>query len=947
MINNLHKLARWRAPLLKDLHHDRPKSRPAQRNFEASPSAEHRENDLDTLLAATAVERILARPSSLEKDDSAKIRPGDIVAGRFQVVEQLGSGGTSMVFRAFDSVIGEPVALKFINPDMPLSRQRLIREVRMARQIYHPNVCQIFGIIRYGRQFCLSMAFVAGQDLATLLRQAGRFPPDRVFELGSRICQGVSAAHERGILHCDLKPSNILIDRNGDPHITDFGIAVARTEARKACCPAGTPAYMAPEQLLKSEKASIQSDVYAIGAILYELIAGRTPFSEASLLDFTERKQRRLVGLACLAPGVPPALEAAVLHALAHNPADRPESAAALARALTMKSRTYRRPSDLPVILSGERRPLTILAVGMMHPPDHTATAWPGPNIASIKELFERIASIICDHGGRPAVFSDDGLLAYFGLPAVREADPEYAIRAAHRILRHCAIGRKSIQVRIGIHTAEAILDMTPTRGDVIAFGETAETARALCASADANAALVSETTLQLSRKIFSPLGENPVDVPSLRIGGVKAFLLAASQNRGVAASEQLPGNPYFVGRSAEMAFLDNHWEDALEWSGRAVQITGEAGIGKTALIRSFQEKISGSPHCWTTIPCTPGDELAELDPVIRMLRTLLDLKRCATIAEVQTTVESAFQHAGLNPRTAAAIVTPLLATKPMMENRQMFSDLRVRQQALEMLAHYLLAPADHVPLVIACEDLQWCDPLTLELLQKITHRLQNRRVMLITSARKRVPLSRADQKPIQQVRLNPLRVNDAQRLVDRLAHPGRLPPEAVTGIVDNAGGVPLFIEELVWSGHPCGQYRKSTPTTIPIRLSGLLMARLDRTGKAKHIAQLGACIGRRFSEGLIWDISGRDVAAVNRDLYRLVEHGVLKRVFASPSPGYAFSHPLLAAAAYFSFPADHRREAHAAIAWILSHAKSDVLENQPEVIAEQIALAGLTPNPE
>src|SRR5688572_14276051 len=203
--------------------------------------------------------------------DHGRFEPGTILGGRYRVLGRLGRGGMGEVYRADDLKLGQPVALKFLPPDVDRDPARLTQlhtEVRMARQVSHPNVCRVYDIDELEGHTFLSMEYVDGEDLASLLRRIGRFPEDRGLEIARQICAGLSAAHDRNVVHRDFKPANVMLDGAGQVRITDFGLAGISGEALRA----GTPAYMAPEQLSGGE-VTPRSDLYALG--LVEVAAGR------------------------------------------------------------------------------------------------------------------------------------------------------------------------------------------------------------------------------------------------------------------------------------------------------------------------------------------------------------------------------------------------------------------------------------------------------------------------------------------------------------------------------------------------------------------------------------------------------------------------------------------------------------------------------------------------
>ena len=200
---------------------------------------------------------------------SLPFTPGAIIAGRYRLVSLLGRGGMGEVYRADDLTLDQPVALKFLPAGVASDADRLAQfhaELRIARQVSHKNVCRLYDLGDHeGRRF-LTMEYVDGEDLATLLRRIGRLPEDKAVDIARQLCAGIAAAHERGVLHRDLKPANVMIDGDGNVRITDFGLAVAAGDLTQSR--AGTPQYMAPEQL-KGGAASVKSDVYALGLILF------------------------------------------------------------------------------------------------------------------------------------------------------------------------------------------------------------------------------------------------------------------------------------------------------------------------------------------------------------------------------------------------------------------------------------------------------------------------------------------------------------------------------------------------------------------------------------------------------------------------------------------------------------------------------------------------------
>src|SRR5215212_11112569 len=198
--------------------------------------------------AATLTVAMADRLPSSHALDGSQFTPGAMLAGRYRIVDLLGRGGMGEVYRAEDLKLGQAVALKFLPPDVMHRADRLARfhqEVRLARQVSHPNVCRVHDIGEAGGQHFLSMEYIDGEDLASLLRRIGRLPPDKALEIARQLCAGLAAAHDRGVLHRDLKPANVLVDARGRAHLADFGLADFTDDRPGTREIAGTPGYMA------------------------------------------------------------------------------------------------------------------------------------------------------------------------------------------------------------------------------------------------------------------------------------------------------------------------------------------------------------------------------------------------------------------------------------------------------------------------------------------------------------------------------------------------------------------------------------------------------------------------------------------------------------------------------------------------------------------------------
>jgi serine/threonine protein kinase len=263
--------------------------------------------------------------------------------GRYRIEDVLGRGGMASVYLARDGELERPVAIKVLAEhlaDTPDFHDRFLREARLAAQLSHPNIVQVFDVGEdNGRPFIV-MECVEGATLADEMKERGKLEPAEVVDLALQICGGLEHAHAAGLVHRDIKPQNLLLRADGTVKIADFGIARAAETTRLTQIGSvlGTAAYLSPEQAL-GEDVTAAADIYSLGCVLYELLTGRTPYLFETLPELVvKHREESIAPVREVRPDVPERLEAAVMHALARNPDYRPDSAAALAEELAIAS---------------------------------------------------------------------------------------------------------------------------------------------------------------------------------------------------------------------------------------------------------------------------------------------------------------------------------------------------------------------------------------------------------------------------------------------------------------------------------------------------------------------------------------------------------------------------------------------------------------------------------
>ncbi|HJZ66169.1 MAG TPA: serine/threonine-protein kinase [Candidatus Acidoferrum sp.] len=287
------------------------------------------------------IARPTSHPSSTASSSDAigggRFAPGTVLEGRYRIVALAGRGGMGEVYRAEDLKLSQTVAIKFLPERLSqdaAALQRFHSEVRIARQVSHPNVCRMFDVGEIECITFLTMEFVDGEDLASLIRRIGRLPQDKAIEVARQVCAGLAAAHDKGVIHRDLKPANIMLDGQGKVRINDFGLAGIAATIQGAEVRAGTPAYMAPEQLAGSE-VTIRSDIYSLGLVLYEISTGKRAFEAGTLEELIRvRNEVEILKPSSLVRDLDPLVERIILQCLDKDPAQRPASALKVAAAL-------------------------------------------------------------------------------------------------------------------------------------------------------------------------------------------------------------------------------------------------------------------------------------------------------------------------------------------------------------------------------------------------------------------------------------------------------------------------------------------------------------------------------------------------------------------------------------------------------------------------------------
>jgi tetratricopeptide (TPR) repeat protein len=527
--------------------------------------------------------------------------------------------------------------------------------------------------------------------------------------------------------------------------------------------------------------------------------------------------------------------------------------------------------------------------------------------------------------------------MALFGWPQAHEDDAERAVRAALAILDAItALNRESkgpkLSARIGIHTGEAVVaaggDAAP---DV--FGDASNLASRVQSAADSNTVVITAHTHQLvaGRFVVESLGNKDlkgIDEP------VEMFrVIRPSGARGHLASEAVRGLTPFVGREDEMRTLVNRWERAREGEGQVVLISGEAGIGKSRLVRQFRERLAATPHSWIKSELSPYLQNTPFAPVADMIQQALGWGSDDSVEAKLAKLEQNLERVGLQPAAALPLLAPLLNLPvPEKYHPLQLPPEQQRKRLLATLTGWLFGMATAQPLVMVLEDVHWSDPSTLEFHQTNVEQGATLPLLLLYTTR---PEFRAPWPMLAhhtQITLGRLRDRDVREMVHAVAARAAMTEQMVDAVTSRSSGVPLFAEELTRAVVESGG--RGEVEDIPGTLHNSLTARLDRLGAAKEVAQIASVIGREFTYPLLREVAQMPERELQSALASLIDAELIYPRGAPPDASYIFKHALIRDAAYDALLKSRRKELHRGVAKTLVEKFPEVVDAQPAIIA-------------
>jgi class 3 adenylate cyclase/predicted ATPase len=611
--------------------------------------------------------------------------------------------------------------------------------------------------------------------------------------------------------------------------------------------------------------------------------------------------------------------------------------------------------TDITAKDTAERRQVTVMFSDLVGSTALSARMDPEDLREVISAYQQCVAETVRRFGGFVARYLGDGVLVYFGYPHAHEDDAERAVRAGLELITAVA-GLKTCapqQVRVGIATGLVVVGhLIPSgeseeRGIV---GETPNLAARLQGIAEPNMVVIAESTRRLLGSFFllDDLGTR-----SLKgIGGpVRAWAaLRASSVEGRFEALHATELTALVGREEESELLLRCWSKAKTGEGQVVLLTGEAGIGKSRLAVALLERLAGEPHTRLRYFCSPQHTNSALYPIIGQIEHAAGLahddtpqakldKLNAVLEQTSTSIEDAALFAQM-------LSLPNDGRYPLLD----LTPLQRRQRTLEALTAQAAKLATRHPVLMIFEDAHWADPTSLELLNQTVDRIKTVPALLIVTFRPEFKAPWVENSHVTRVTLNRLGTNEVAALIAGLVGNKELPADVMAEILERTDGIPLFVEEVtkaVLEAEGEVEARRtvaaipSPALRVPASLHASLLARLDRLGPAKELAQIGAAIGREFSHPLLAAVVRKPEAELQTSLDRLIAAGLLLRQSSAPHETYFFKHALVRDAAYSTLLREQRRALHGRIAETLESQLPEVSERQPELLARHYTEAG------
>ena len=602
---------------------------------------------------------------------------------------------------------------------------------------------------------------------------------------------------------------------------------------------------------------------------------------------------------------------------------------------------------------TAERRQVTVMFSDLVGSTAMSARMDP-EDLREVLSAYQKcVVDTVRRFGGYVANYMGDGVLVYFGYPKAHEDDAERAVQAGLELIAAVTALKTSVslQTRVGIATGLVVV------GDLIGSGETLESgivgetpnlAARLQGIAEPNTVVIAQGTRKLVGNLFELEDLGTKDLKGIA-GPVRAWAaLRPSVVESRFEAFHATGATELVGREEEREILLRRWSRAKNGEGQVVLLSGEAGIGKSRLTAALLEDLAAEPHARLRYFCSPQHTDSAYFPIISQMERAAGFTHADTESVKLDKLDAVLALASTSKHDAAQFAEMLSLPNDGRYPALELAPQQRRQRTFEALVSQVVALSRQNPLLLIFEDAHWSDPTSLELFSCIVDKVPTLRVLLIVAFRPEFDPPWIGRPYVTALTLNRLAEREISAMIDRVVGNKLLPANIRQDIIERTDGIPLFVEEMTKAVLEAGSDSAAEPysrLTVPASLQASLMARLDRLGAGKEVAQIGAAIGREFSYALLATVVGKPEAEVNSLLDRLVAAGLLFRQGVAPHETYLFKHALVQDAAYGTLLREPKRAFHARIAETLESQFVEIAESQPELLARHYTEAGLTEN--
>jgi class 3 adenylate cyclase/tetratricopeptide (TPR) repeat protein len=604
-----------------------------------------------------------------------------------------------------------------------------------------------------------------------------------------------------------------------------------------------------------------------------------------------------------------------------------------------------------------ERRQITVMFSDLVGSTALSTRMDPEDLREVISAYQKSVAETVGRFGGFVAKYMGDGVLVYFGYPLAHEDDAERAVRAGLELVAavsglktHAAL-RTRVGIATGLVVVGDLIGSGPSQEQAI-VGDTPNLAARLQGVAEPNTVVIAEATRRLLGNLFELCDLGPKELKGIA-GPVRAFAALRAGSVESRFEAMHPGGlTDLVGREEELDLLLRRWSKAKVGEGQVVLLSGEAGIGKSRLSAALMEGLAGEPHTRLRYFCSPQHTDSALYPVVSQLERAAGIAHDDTAQAKLDKLDTLLARSSA-PRADVALFAEMLS----LPNDGRYPTLELdppqrRQRTLEALTTQMEALAQRSPVLMILEDAHWADPTSLEAFSRSVDRIRALGVLLIVTYRPEFEPPWIGQPHVTTLTINRLGQREIAAMINHVTGNKPLLASVRQDIVERTDGIPLFIEEMTKAVLEAagGQEDAERAVTsipasslaIPASLHASLMARLDRLGSAKEVAQIGAVIGREFSHALLAAVARKNDGVLQAALDGLTGAGLLFRQGTPPQATYLFKHGLVQDTAYSTLLRERRRALHARIAEVLETQFPETAESRPELVARHCTEAGL-----